>query len=512
MMKNASFGQFCCASYEANKMTDQSHRGRGQALYEEIKARILDGTYAAGAALPSTRACAAERGVSRTTVSTVYDQLAAEGFIETRLGAASRVAAGAAEATRGAAAGSRLAAGSPHRGPPKSRLSAFGERLAKQSVIPSQPAATGYVDFMYGPLAGADFPTLAWMKASRKIERERPARLEYKDPRGDLGLRRALQSYLARARGISCELDQLLIVNGSQQALDLCARLLLDPGDTVVVEDPGYRMAHHVFTAQGARLHGIAVDHQGARTDELSSIRKAAVAYVTPTHQFPIGAFLSMPRRQKLLKWAAATGAWILEDDYDSEYRYAVRPEPTLHSLDNDGVVIYMGTFSKTLSPELRLGYMVVPPDIADTFASAKRLADRHTSSQAQRTLALLLAEGSYERHVRRIRRLQDARRTALLHALERHLPGQLTVLGASSGLHVVAWANRVPSTREEDLVAAALRQGVRVYPLGALYLPGQAAAARVQSAGLVLGYALLDPQQIEQGVQRLAVALRRLR
>lgn len=501
-----SLYQFC----RQIKMKDQSHRGRGQALYEEIKARVLDGTYAAGTALPSTRALAAERGLSRTTVSTVYDQLAAEGFIETRPGAASRVAAGASTA-RATPAASRSAATGRHRGAAGSRLSDFGMRISKLSLPTPAPPVAGPVDFMYGPLAGADFPTLAWMKASRKVERERPARLEYADPRGDPGLRRALQSYLARARGISCDPDQLLIVNGSQQALDLCARLLIDPGDRVVVEDPGYRMAHHVFTAAGARLHGIAVDRQGLLTDELSRLREATLAYVTPTHQFPMGSFLSMSRRQKLLKWAAATGAWILEDDYDSEYRYAVRPEPTLQSLDRQGVVIYIGTFSKTLSPQLRLGYMVVPADVAGTFASAKRLADRHAPAQAQRTLALLLEEGSYERHVRRIRRLQDARRTALLRAIERHLPGQLSVEGSSSGLHVVAWAHGVPSSRESDLVAAALRERVRVYPLGDLYLPRQAGAGMARSAGLVLGYALLDPQQIDQGVKRLAVALRRL-
>lgn len=390
------------------------------------------------------------------------------------------------------------------------RLSAFGNRVGQLELGQPQAVAPQDIDFTYGPLAGADFPTLAWMKASRKVERERPAKLAYTDPRGDLGLRRALQAYLARARGISCELDQVLIVNGSQQALDLCARLLIDRGDKVVVEDPGYRMAHHVFCAQGARLHGIPVDRQGLCTDELAGVRAAVMAYVTPTHQFPLGAFLSMPRRRALLDWAARTGAWILEDDYDSDYRYAVRPEATLQSLDEAGSVIYIGTFSKTLSPELRLGYMIVPARATDLFASAKRLTDRHTSSQAQRTLALLLEEGTYDRHVRRIRRVQDARRMALLHALDRHLPGQLTVEGASSGLHVVAWASNVPARREHELVAAALRERTLVYPLGALFLPRPSASASRRSAGLVLGYALLTPEQIDEGVRRLALAVRR--
>jgi GntR family transcriptional regulator/MocR family aminotransferase len=368
-------------------MGETSRRGQGRALYEEIKARVLDGTYGAGTLLPSTRACAAERGLSRTTVSTVYEQLAAEGFIETKAGASSRVAAGAMSA-RGARAGAGRGSSGHRDSLPQARLSAFGQRVRNLKLASTEVPAAGHIDFKYGPLAGADFPTLAWMKASRKVERERPPRLAYTDPRGDPGLRRALQAYLARARGISCQLDQLLIVNGSQQALDLCARVLLDPGDLVVVENPGYRMAHHVFSAVGARLLGIPVDQQGLMTDELARVRHAALAFVTPTHQFPLGAFLAMPRRQALLKWAAQTGAWILEDDYDSEYRYAVRPEPTLQSLDARGAVIYIGTFSKTLSPELRLGYMIVPPQLAGTFASAKQLADRHAASHAQRTLA----------------------------------------------------------------------------------------------------------------------------
>lgn len=491
-------------------MRELSHRGRGRALYEEIKARVLDGTYGAGAPLPSTRACAGERGLSRTTVSAIYEQLAAEGFIETRPGAGSRVAAGA-KSDRGAVASTTRTGDKYHRSRSRARLSAFGQRVSQLKLPSTGALPSGHVDFIYGPLAGGDFPTLAWMKAARQVDRERPDRLAYKDPRGDLRLRQALQSHIAHARGISCSLDQLLIVNGSQQALDFCARLLLDPGEKVVVENPGYRMAHHVFSAAGARLHGIAVDHQGLKTDQLRSVRNAAFAYVTPTHQFPLGSFLTMPRRQSLLKWAAQTGAWILEDDYDSEYRYAMRPVPTLQSLDENGAVIYIGTFSKTLSPELRLGYMIVPERLVDAFASAKQLADRHAPSRAQRTLAILLEEGRYDRHVRRIRRLQDARRTALLAALERHLPGQLTVEGASTGLHLVTWIQGLPSAREADLVAAARHERVRVYPVGPLFLPESSLQTTKRFAGLVLGYALLTPDQIEAGVKRLAAAVRRL-
>jgi GntR family transcriptional regulator/MocR family aminotransferase len=488
-------------------MQDDTHPRRGRALYEELKARIVDGTHGAGSALPSTRALAAERGLSRTTVSAVYEQLAAEGFIVTRPGAASRVAAGVAPSPALPARANGAGAPSGPE-PPAPRLSAVGERLSRLELPRDQEVAPGVIDFLYGPLAGRDFPTLRWLKALRRAESQRPARLAYDDPRGDPGLRQALQAYLSRARGLACDVEQILIVNGSQQALDLCARLLLDPGDTVVVENPGYRMAHHVFAAAGARLCGIATDGQGLRTELLEGGPRPQLAYVTPTHQFPLGAYLSMGRRRALLEWAAGSGAWIVEDDYDSEYRYAVRPEPTLQSLDERGVVLYVGTFSKTLSPQLRLGYMVLPQRLVKTFATARRLCDRHGTTGVQRALAQLLEDGSYERHVRRIRRLQQGRQTALLQALERHLHGRIAVQGAASGLHVVAWLPGVPREREAALVEAARRERVLVYPLSPLYLPQSAAEAAERPAGLVMGYALLEPAQIDLGVRRLAAAI----
>ncbi len=486
---------------------ETGHRGRGRALYEEIRARMADGTYGPGTALPSTRACAAERGLSRTTVSAVYEQLAAEGFIDTRPGAPSRVAAAAAvpsPAVETPGARGPL----PGQAPQGARLSSVGKRLSALDLRPDAAVAPGVTDFLYGPLAGRDFPTLPWLKALRRVERQRPGRLAYDDPRGAAELRQALQAYLSRTRGLSCDVEQLVIVNGSQQALDLCARLLLDAGDTVVVENPGYRMAHHVFEATGARLHGIGIDPQGLRTELLAGVPRAQLAYVTPTHQFPLGAFMTLGRRRELLDWAAGSGAWVIEDDYDSEYRYAVRPEATLQSLDGQGRVIHVGTFSKTLSAQLRLGYMVLPRHLVATFAAAKRLADRHVATGTQRTLALLLEDGSYDRHVRRIRRLQHARRGALLEALERHLGARVMVQGAASGLHLVAWIPGLPREREPALAEAARRQRVQVYPISRFYLPQADAPTAARPAGLVMGYALLEPEQIDQGVRRLAAAL----
>lgn len=478
--------------------------GLSRALYEEIRARIADGTYGVGAALPSTRALAAERGLSRATVMLVYEQLAADGFIETRTGAASRVAPGAVPASPSARARPQKTAGARHHG----QLSTYGNRVAALGFVDAAPPTPKDIDFLYGPLAGSDFPTQPWLKALRAVERQRSPRLEYEAPRGNLALRKALQAHLSQTRGLACTVEQILVVNGSQQALDLCARVLIDPGDRVVIENPGYRMAHHAFEAHGAELVCVDVDAHGLNTDRLASLASARMAYVTPTHQFPLGGLLPIARRHALLAWAAAHGAWIIEDDYDSEYRYAIRPEATLQSLDSCGCVIHVGTFSKTLSPQLRLGYMVLPPGLADTFAAAKRLADRHAATGVQRALARLLEDGSYDRHVRRIRRAQQGRQQALVDALALHLGERVEVQGAASGLHLVAWFPALPAGCEPALVQAARQQGVRVYPVGPLYHP----AGPVQRpAGLVMGYALLDRNAIEEGVRRLALALRGL-
>lgn len=299
-----------------------------------------------------------------------------------------------------------------------------------------------------------------------------------------------------------------MIVSGSQQALDLCARLLVDPGDRVVVENPGYRMAHNAFEASGARLIPIDVDEHGLRTDRLAAVAKAQLVYVTPTHQFPLGSFLPIGRRRALLAWASRCRAWVIEDDYDSEYRYSVRPEATLQSLDDRGCVIHVGTFSKTLSPQLRLGYMVLPSSLVDVFTATKRAADRHAATGLQRALARLLEDGTYDRHVRRMRRLQQSRQHALIEALGRHFGGDVEVQGAGSGLHLVAWFHALPASAEPALVDAARQRGVRVYPIGPLYRTSARASAAKRRAGLVMGYALLERDAIEAGIKRLAAAV----
>ncbi len=463
-------------------------------ICEAIKSQIASGRLSPGARLPSTRSLAAEWGVSRTTVTAAYEQLIAEGYLETRQGARAQVAPGLAP----------VAPGPPGQPGGLDRLSAFGRRLADFPAPPALDPDRLVADFRYGDLAAADFPVQDWRKAVGAVLLRRPARLRYGDPKGSPSLRAALQGYLWRARGLRCTPDQIIVVTGSQQGLDLCARLLLDPGDRVAIEDPGYNLARQIFLAAGAELVPVAVDREGLRTDGLPAAR---LAYATPSHQFPLGSVMSAARRRELLAWAQRTGAFVLEDDYDSEYRFDIGPIPPLHTLDDAGRVIYLGTVSKTLSPTLRLGYLVVPAALAPVFATAKRLADRHTPSLEQEALAGLIESGAYERHVRRVRRTNAERRAALLAALARALPEAVTLAGTEAGLHVVAWLTGIPRAAEDGLAARARRAGLGIYPIGPLYDPA-GPTPRPDCAGLVLGYAALSVAAIDKGVALLAAVV----
>ncbi|RVD57194.1 PLP-dependent aminotransferase family protein [Mesorhizobium sp. M2D.F.Ca.ET.185.01.1.1] len=471
-------------------MVQLEQDGVARRIIAAIKEQIHSGAYRPGDRLPSTRAFAAEWGASRTTVTAAYNQLDAEGYLIIRHGTRAVVAPGL-ERKSGEAP---VATISPR------NLSAFAQRLLTlPPTALAQPARIA--DFRYGDLSGADFPVLAWRRASNKAILRRPARLRYGDPQGSSVLRNALQAYLWRARGISCAPDQIVIVNGSQQGLDLCARLLLDPGDPFVIENPGYLLARHAFVAVGGIALPVSVDTDGLRTDQLPPAR---LAYVTPSHQFPLGGVLSATRRRSLLAWATGVGAYVVEDDYDGEYRHDISPIPPLQALDADSV-IYVGTLSKTLSPTLRLGYLVVPAGLRRAFSEAKRLTDRHAPMLEQDVLADLLASGAYERHVRSIRRKSAERRGILLQALTDHLGHRVTIAGAETGLHVVAWMNGIAAAREPTLIAAARAAGIGLYPVSPLYDPG---GPRPKTAGFILGYAGLDADALRRGVAVLATIL----
>jgi len=369
------------------------------------------------------------------------------------------------------------------------------------------PDVQAPLDFLYGAVAPADFPTLAWRRAYQAELARREHHDYYAPPEGDAALRRTLQGYLRRARGLPCEADQIVIVNGSQQGIDLCARLLLDAGDAFVFEDPGYAMARCCFEATGARLLATPVDEHGLDTAQLPAGPGVRLAYVTPAHQFPLGGVLPIGRRRELLRWAARHRAWIIEDDYDGEFRYGQRPIDALQSLDTLGQVIHVGTFSKALSPQLRLGYLVLPAPLVPTFVRAKRLTDRHAPRLEQATLAALIASGAYERHVRRLRRDHERRRAALLQAAARHLPVPVQVAGDAAGLHLVLWLPTVSPREEAAVVAEARQHGVGVYPVAPLYADRRARHVP-RCAGLVVGYAPLSPLQIDQGMRRLGAVL----
>lgn len=484
------------------KRTDPGRRaGRmgAREIYEALRDQIMSLVYGTDGLLPSSRALADEMGVARSTVTVAYEQLAAEGFIETRHGARPRVARSVVERGRTPAT-SRPSTR-------KARLSAFGERLRRDPPHWTAPPRGLVANFRYGELSPSDFPVLTWKKAVTAAMARKPERLAYDDPCGSLRLRTALQGYLWRSRSVHCEVDQIIVVNGSQQGLDICARLLLDAGDRFVMEDPGYRMARHTFAATGAVTVPVAVDAEGLQTERLDGI-SARLAYVTPSHQYPLGGVMPIGRRHQLLAWARQNDAHVIEDDYDSEYRYDTKPIPPLHALEGGDNVIYLGTVSKTLSPTLRIGYLVVPQALRSLFAAAKQIMDRHTPLIEQQALAAMLESGAYDGHVRRVRRRNAERQQALLDALRRRFGDRIRIEGAAAGLHVVAWFDDLPQKHEAALIKAARAKGVGIYPVSTLFVGLRGARKPV---GLVMGYSALEVAQIERGCKLLAQAVAEL-
>jgi GntR family transcriptional regulator/MocR family aminotransferase len=482
--------------------TDTRDRAMGaRQICKALRDQIVGGVYGLDSRLPSSRALATELGVSRTTVTAAYEQLAAEGFIEVRQGARPRVAPAAIH--QNPTGGARQIAGPV-------RLSSYGDRLRMIAPRYQEASQNLIADFRYGDLAHSDFPALGWKRAVVAAMANDPTRLTYNDPRGLKKLRMALQGYLWRARTLRCDLEQIIIVNGSQQGLDICARLLLNPGEKFAIENPCYTMGRHVFSATGATPVPINVDKDGLDTRQLAGT-DARLAYVTPSHQYPLGSVMPIGRRYQLLDWAQQSDAYVIEDDYDGEYRYDINPVPPLYGLEDNHNVIYLGTVSKTLSPTLRLGYLVVPHQLHDVFAMAKQLADRHTPTMEQKALATMIENGAYESHVRQARRRNSERRETLLNALRHRFGDMIAVEGADAGLHIVVWFPDFERSLENDLVEEARKRSVGVYPVTPLYDPG-CPEAHPNQVGLVMGYAALNIQRIERGIELLRQAVDELR
>jgi GntR family transcriptional regulator/MocR family aminotransferase len=341
--------------------------------------------------------------------------------------------------------------------------------------------------------------------AHRRWAKTSEAALDYGDPQGTPRLRRAIAGYLRTARGVDAAPEQVLVLSSAQQALDLVARVLLDPGDALWMEDPGYPGARGAFVASGARLVPIPVDEEGldvAKGEQLAP--KARLAYVTPSHQFPLGATMSLPRRLRLLEWAHRAKAWIVEDDYDSEFRYVDRPLAALQGLDTHGRVLYAGTFSKVLFPSLRLAYLVLPPSLVGAFRAARYFSDGQPPAASQAVVTAFIEEGHFERHIRRMRVLCAERQKALVTTCARHLAGLLHVAPADGGMNLVGW---LPEGSDDRAAAeAAARNEVEVIPLSAL------SRRRTKRPGLFLGYSAFRPREIEEGALRLRDALLSLR
>lgn len=463
-------------------------------LSAALREEILAGRLRPGARLPSTRVMASQCGLSRGTVISAYEQLRSEGYVEGAVGSGTYVNGVLPDDLLHVSR--RPDVRPAPRGTRTYRLSSFARRLRPfpvgeprtvRAFYPNQPA----VDL---------FPTALWGQVVARRARMASAKaLLGCGPMGHRPLREAIAEYLRAARGARCTADQVAVVSGVQEALDLLGRVMLEPGDRVCVESPGYVGATLVFRALGARVAPVAVDAEGMRVPDPRA-RDARLVYVTPGHQFPLGMTMSLPRRLELLEWARTTGALIVEDDYDSEFRYSGRPIPALQGLDQHGLVALVGSFSKVLFPSLRLGYLVVPPDLVDVIAAAKSVANRYAPVLDQAILCDFITAGHFGRHLRRMREVYADRRGVLLEEAERRLNGLLEIAGVEAGLQTAGWL--APGITGVAATRAAAAQQVDVVPLSAYDLRPSS------REGLQLGFAAVDPHEIRRGVRGLALAL----
>ncbi|QXH35887.1 PLP-dependent aminotransferase family protein [Pseudomonas muyukensis] len=485
-------------------------RGLSQQLYQALRARVLDGRLGSGTRLPATRDLAAILGLSRNSVVRAYDQLYAEGFIESRVGDGtyvSQLEKLSTQLSTGLSLGlsTGLSTFSPSDTEDLSSLAAVSvplQRLKEHHLPPPKSGAPRA--FRVGVPAYDLFPFDVWAKLHAGFWRNPdPSALGYGDPAGELALRELIATYLRRSRGLSCTAEQILITHGAQEAISLCAQLLLQSGDAVAVENPGYRAAGHAFALAGAQLRGMPVDDEGMDCTGLADCR---LAYVTPAHQYPTGVTMSLARRLALLAWAEREQAWIIEDDYDGEYRYSGAPLAPLATLDRQGRVLYVGTFGKIAFPALRLGYLVLPRHLVQAFSRGRALAVRHSEVGTQWVMAQFMALGHFQRHIRRMRRAALARRDVLMAGWPLDVPGLGAMPEVAAGLHVKVDVDNF--AREQALVAQAQAVGVEVNPLSSFWLEDSQVPVD-KRAGLVLGFAAVPQAQVADALMRLRKAWR---
>lgn len=461
-------------------------------IYDAHRTAILNGSLRPGQRIPSTRVLASELGVSRFPVLNAYAQLFAEGYLESRVGAGTVVSSALPDqfTTSTPPAGARVAA---TRSGPRS--------VAKRSSIlrrENSPWHRGSGAFNVGEVAFDQFPLQIWSRlvarCCRKMDR---MAFHYGDQMGSRILRETIARYLRTSRSLRCEADQIMIVSGSQQALELSARVLLDPYSRVWVEEPCYRLAREVFALAGCRIITVPIDHEGLDVAAgIQRSRKARAAFVTPSHQFPLGVTMSASRRLQLLDWAQSAGSWIIEDDYDSEYRYDSLPIASLQGLDNNARVIYIGTFSKVLFPSLRLGYLVIPLDLVDRFLVIRRAMDLGPPTFYQEVLADFIGEGHFERHIRRMRVLYHERRSVLVASIRKELGSKVEVLGSEAGMHLTITLKEKGS--DVEIAQRAANQNLWIWPLSPSYLNEAA------QQGFILGFGNTTPAEIPRAVRKL--------
>lgn len=461
-------------------------------LYAALRREILDGRLRPGTRLPATRFLARQYQLSRGTVVTAFEHLKAEGYLEGRVGSGTHVSRVLPEhflQVRPDANDRAPIIRKRQRG-----FSVYGRRANSFPNYEDRPTRA----FRTNLPALELFPVTLWAQINaRRLRAVSAALLRGCEAMGYPPLREAVTDYLNSARGVKCTSAQVVIVSGVQEALDLTARLFLNPGDRVCMEDPGYPGAARVFEAIGAKITPARVDREGMT---LSDLRRTRLVYVTPAHQFPLGVTMSLARRLALLEAARKSGALIFEDDYDSEYRYSGRPIPALQGLDRSGAVLFAGSFSKVMFPSLRLGYFVVPPDLVERVATAKSLTSRHAPLLEQVALCEFMSEGHFGRHIRRMREVYAERLSVLLESVRGALAGWLEISQIEAGLQTVGWLGR--GLKAADAAKAAALRKIEVVPLGVY------GRRPMKHEGLQLGFAAITPREIRRGASELRIAL----
>ncbi|PBJ24681.1 HTH-type transcriptional regulatory protein GabR [Pseudomonas sp. ACN8] len=490
-------------------------QGLSRQLYQALRTRVLDGRLASGTRLPASRDLAAALAISRNSVVRAYDQLYAEGFIEGRVGDGTYVAKLPQTTLPAKKLSTKVSTGFSTGLPTtlstkwldlpvdlSSKVIHSGALTrVEKNHLPMPPSGPPKA-FRVGVPAFDLFPFEVWAKLNAAFWRKPDfQQLCYGDPAGDRRLRGMIAAYLRSSRGMQCTAEQILITSGAQQGISLCAQLLVEPGDGVAIENPGYRAAGHAFAVAGARLHGVAVDSEGINCSELAGLDDCRLTYVTPSHQYPTGVVMSLARRLELLAWAERTQGWIVEDDYDGEYRYSGAPLAPLAALDRHGRVLYVGTFGKVAFPALRLGYLVLPPGLVQAFAQRRAVDVRHSEVSTQAVMAEFMAAGHFQRHIRRMRRAALSRRNTLLNGWPLDIPGIGKLPTVAAGLHMTVPVDSV--ARERELIELASSVDVEVNGLSSYWLP-ESVTPMDQRAGLVLGFAAVPEKAIESALERL--------